>query len=168
MQAWDSDACSIACGAFERDAQERRRIVRREILHRGKHLTEVCDSRRYSNINSSDKSCGKLKAKRVARIVLRQGQAFLRRDCDGGTLPAYGFAADVPEYTHASATLNDTELLRYFRRKNTRRKSFLGHARRLNDLPIEAAKARPTPAMCCPQRKMRRPTVGTLKRVSSD
>jgi hypothetical protein len=41
-------------------------------------------------------------------------------------------------------TLNDTELQKNFRRKNTARKSFLGHARALNDLPIEAATARPT------------------------
>jgi hypothetical protein len=41
-------------------------------------------------------------------------------------------------------TLNDTELRKNFRRKNTARKSFLGHARGLNNLPIEAATTRPT------------------------
>jgi hypothetical protein len=35
-------------------------------------------------------------------------------------------------------------LRKNFRRKTARRKSFLGHARRLNDLPIEAATSRPT------------------------
>jgi predicted nucleotidyltransferase len=60
----------------------------------------------------------------------------------------------------ASGTLNDTELQKKSRRKNTPRKSFLGHARRLNDLPNEAATARPTAAICCPQPKLRRPTAG--------
>jgi hypothetical protein len=94
-----------------------------------------------SNINSSDESCGKLKATRLREFVLRQDEVFPRRTCGGGTLPAHGFASDVPEYTHASATLNDMELRKNFRGKNTPRKSFLGHARRLNDLPIEAATA---------------------------
>ena len=44
-----------------------------------------------------------------------------------------------------AATLNDTQLRKNLRRKNAARKSFLGHARRLNNLPIETAKARPTP-----------------------
>jgi hypothetical protein len=97
-----------------------------------------------SNINSSDESCGKPKATRLREFVLRQDEVFPRRSCGGGTLLAHGFAPDVPEYTHASATLNDTELRKNFRRKNTRQKSFLGHARALNDLPIEVATARPT------------------------
>jgi hypothetical protein len=75
---------------------------------------------------------------------LRQDQVFLRRSCGGGTLPTHGFASDVPEYTHGSGTLNDTQLKRNFRRKNTRQKSFLGHAQALNDSPVEAAKDRPT------------------------
>jgi hypothetical protein len=41
-------------------------------------------------------------------------------------------------------TLNDTELQKTLHGKNTRRKYFLGHARQLNDLPIEVAKNRPT------------------------
>jgi hypothetical protein len=80
----------------------------------------------------------------LREFVLRQDQVFPRRTCGGGTLPAHGFASHALKYTHASATLNDTELRKYFRRKNTPRKSFLGHARRLNDLPIDAAKVWPT------------------------
>jgi hypothetical protein len=72
----------------------------------------------------------------LREFVLRQDQVFPWRTCGGGTLPAHGFASDVPECTHASATLNDIELRKNFRRKNTRRKSFLGHARALNDPPI--------------------------------
>jgi hypothetical protein len=97
-----------------------------------------------SNINSSDESCGKPKATRLREFVLRQDEVFLRSNCGGGTLPAHGFASDVLEYTHGSATLIDTELQENFRRKNTPRKSFLGHARALDDPPIEAAMTRPT------------------------
>jgi hypothetical protein len=86
----------------------------------------------------------------LRKFALRQDQVFLRRDCGGGTPPAHGFASSVLEYTHASATLIDTKLRKSFRRKNTRRKSFLGHARRLNDLPIEAATTRPTLVRCPP------------------
>jgi hypothetical protein len=106
-----------------------------------------------SNINSSDKSCGKLKATRAARFVLRQDQVFLRRNCGGGTLPAHGFASDVPEYAHASTTLNDTGLRKNLRRKNTARKSFRGHAHPLNDLPIEVATKRPTPRFAAHDRE---------------
>jgi hypothetical protein len=116
----------------------RRNPTSRKALNSDLRFTQV------SNINSSDKSCGKLKATRVARFVLRQDQVFLRRSCGGGTLPAHGFASGVLEYTHASATLNDIELRKNFRRKNTRRKSFLGHAQALNDLPTEAATRSPT------------------------
>jgi hypothetical protein len=52
-----------------------------------------------------------------------------------------------------SATLHDTELRKIFRRKNTPRKSFLGHAHRLNDLPVEAATARPTQRPAAHSRK---------------
>jgi hypothetical protein len=44
-----------------------------------------------------------------------------------------------------TGTLNDTQLRKNLRIKNTRRKSFLEHACWLDDLPIEAATARPTP-----------------------
>jgi hypothetical protein len=60
---------------------------------------------------------------------MRQHLAFPRRS-GGGNWP--------------SATLIDTELREVFRGKNTARKSFFGHARLLNDLPIAAATARPT------------------------
>jgi hypothetical protein len=116
----------------------RRNPASRKTLNSDLRFTQI------SNINSPDQSCGKLKATRLREFVLRQDQVFLRRSCGGGTLPAHGFASGVPKYTHAFATLNDTELRRNLRRKNTARKSFLGHARRLNDPPIEAAKAWPT------------------------
>jgi hypothetical protein len=80
----------------------------------------------------------------LREFVLRQDEVFPRRSWGGGTLPAHGFASVVPEYPHASATLNDTGLRENFRRKNTVRKSFLGHAQSLNNLPIEAATSRPT------------------------
>jgi hypothetical protein len=57
-------------------------------------------------------------------------------------------------------TLNDTELRKNFRRKNTPRKSFLGHALWLNDLPIEAATARPNAGFPAHRRELRRPTAG--------
>jgi hypothetical protein len=121
-----------------RDAHSRRIPTSRKALNSDLRFTQV------SNINSSDEPCGKLKATRLREFVLRQDGVFPRRTCGGGTLPAHGFASDVPEYTHTSATLNDTELRKNLRRKNTVRKSFLGHALALNDLPIEAATARPT------------------------
>jgi hypothetical protein len=93
----------------------------------------------------------------LREFVLRQDQVFLRRSCGGGTLPAHGFAPGVPEYTHASATLNDTELRKIFRRENTPQKSFLGHARVLNDLPIEAATTRPTQRFAAHDEKYVRP-----------
>jgi hypothetical protein len=58
----------------------------------------------------------------LREFVLRQDEVFLRRSCGGGTVPAHGCASDVPEYTHASATLNDTEL-----RENLRRKTPVGN-----------------------------------------
>jgi hypothetical protein len=79
-----------------------------------------------------------------ARICLAAGSGFFAAHLRRRNLPAHGFASAVPEYAYASATLNDKELRKSFRRKNTARKSFLGHARWLNDLPIEAAIVRPT------------------------
>jgi hypothetical protein len=80
----------------------------------------------------------------LCALCLAAGSGFsaeqLRRRNPSGAC----FASGVPEYTHASGTLNDTKLRKNFRRKNTARKSFLGHARALNDLPIDAATARPT------------------------
>jgi hypothetical protein len=111
-----------------------------------------------SNINCTGESCGKPKATDLARFLLRQDEVFLRRSCGGGSRPAHGFASGVPEYTHASATLNDTELQKNFRRKNTARKSFLGHAPRLNDPPIEPATGRPTQQFAAHRREFRRPT----------
>jgi hypothetical protein len=61
-------------------------------------------------------------------------------------------------------TLNDTELRKNFRRKNTARKSFLGHARRLNDLPIEAAKVWPTQCFGAHRRNFVGPPVGGDRR----
>jgi hypothetical protein len=53
-----------------------------------KALTPDMRFAQSSNINSTDKSCGKLKAIGFARFFLRQDQVFLRRRCDGP------FAAD--------------------------------------------------------------------------
>jgi hypothetical protein len=72
----------------------------------------------------------------------------LRRRNPSALVPA----SRVPNTGRASRTLNDTELRKYFRRKNTRRKSFLEHAQTLNDLPIEAAKSAAHTAIDCPRR----------------
>src|SRR4051794_24011440 len=90
------------------------------------------------------KSCGKPKAKRFARFFLAAGQGFSAARLRRPIAPA-PVAASMPPHTGASPpTLNATELRENFRRKNTRRKSFLEPAQRLTDLPIEAAKTLPT------------------------
>ena len=65
-----------------------------------------------------------------------------------GTLTACGsvrlFRGEGATGDRHAETLIDTKLRKSFRRKNTVRKSFLGHAQALNDLPIEAATGRPT------------------------
>jgi hypothetical protein len=49
-------------------------------------LTTDLQFTQSSNINSTDESCGKLKATRFARFVLRRDEAFSRRRCGGGTI----------------------------------------------------------------------------------
>src|SRR4051794_23763332 len=65
-----------------------------------------------------------------------------------GTLTACGnvwrFRGEGAAPSSTAETLIDTELQKSFHKKNTARKSFLGHARGLNDLPGEAAMTRPT------------------------
>jgi hypothetical protein len=76
---------------------------------------------------------------------MRQHPAFLQRS-GGGNWPG--------------ATLIDTELRENFREDNTRRKSFLGHAHGLTDLPIEAATSRPTQRFAAHGYEFRWPTAG--------
>jgi hypothetical protein len=80
----------------------------------------------------------------LREFVLRQDQVLPAAQLRRRNISALISASRVLERRCAFGTLNDTELRENFRRKNTRRKSFLGHARALNDLPIKAATARPT------------------------
>lgn len=89
---------------------------------------------RLKHINSMRRCCDKARANwRHAWGTLNR----MRRHFD--------FLRAQGRWQSGCGTLNDTELRKNFRRKNTAWKSFLEHARRLNDLPIEAAKIRPTP-----------------------
>src|SRR3954469_9685049 len=97
-----------------------------------------------SNINCMCRSCGKPKAKRFARFFLAAGRGFSAARLRRPIAPAPVAASMLPHTGASPQTLNDTELRENFRRKNTPRKSFLGHAQVLIDVLLEAAKARPT------------------------
>jgi hypothetical protein len=91
------------------------------------------------------KSCGKSKAKRFARFFLAAGRGFSTAQLRQRNPRKLIFGVSASSNVGARRNLNDTELQKNFRRKNTPRKSFLGHAQALDDLPIEAANGRPTP-----------------------
>jgi hypothetical protein len=74
----------------------------------------------------------------LREFALRQDQVFLRRSCGGGTLPAHGFASSVPEYTHASSTLNDTKLRKSFRSFACRTREKSAAANPVNSCALEA------------------------------
>jgi hypothetical protein len=61
------------CGIRD-DAPRERRTGRCKIPNQGNGLSRVGRNLAKSNINCADKSCGKLEAKRVARISLRQSR----------------------------------------------------------------------------------------------
>jgi hypothetical protein len=156
----NSDACSIAWRPFEADAQHRRRVVRPKIRRSGKHLTQNPRFTHASNINCTCESCGKPKATLCARFFLAARRGFSAAQLWRPIAPALVSASRVPEHRRASATLNDTESRKNFRRKNTARKCFLGHALQLNDLPVEAATGPPYAGFAAHRREFRRPTVG--------
>jgi hypothetical protein len=140
----NSDTCSTACDAFKGEASNRRRVVRHEIRHRRKHLSQTCDSRRARTLTRPTSLAANRRQRVFARISLAAGSGFSKTRLRRRNTWRLFAASRVLEHRCAFETLNDTELRKTFRRKNTPRKSFLGHARALNNLPIEVATARPT------------------------
>jgi hypothetical protein len=69
----------------------------REVLNLGLRFAQG------SNINSTDESCGKLKAMRFGRFSLRQDKVFPRRRCGRREIAGrHKFAEKIPQICHAA------------------------------------------------------------------